>query len=106
MYVRVRAAGIIPQGHLADGRMYLVLVEAGGHVGFLRFLIKLSSQGVPQCGVARCDQGFTTNPQQTPQQTPVVTRCDQGFLFRDGQSQPQSPSTHQGLCPAVFLGPR
>ncbi|KXZ44600.1 hypothetical protein GPECTOR_65g218 [Gonium pectorale] len=42
--------GIIPNGHLSDGRMYLVLVSAVRHHHFLRFLLRLASRGL----VDRC----------------------------------------------------
>ncbi|KAG2432474.1 hypothetical protein HXX76_008819 [Chlamydomonas incerta] len=42
--------GIIPNGHLCDGRMYLVLVSKCAHPNFLRFLIRLSARGL----VDRC----------------------------------------------------
>ncbi|GAX83936.1 hypothetical protein CEUSTIGMA_g11360.t1 [Chlamydomonas eustigma] len=38
--------GIIPSAHLADGRMYLVLVRKCNHLQYLRFLITLSSRGL------------------------------------------------------------
>ena len=43
-------AGVIPNGHLSDGRMYLVLVSKCHHVNYLRFLIRLSTRGL----VDRC----------------------------------------------------
>ncbi|GIL42232.1 hypothetical protein Vafri_272, partial [Volvox africanus] len=42
--------GIIPNGHLSDGRMYLVLVSKCSHFDFLRFLLRLSTRGL----VDRC----------------------------------------------------
>ncbi|EFJ46238.1 diacylglycerol kinase [Volvox carteri f. nagariensis] len=42
--------GIIPNGHLSDGRMYLVLVSKCSHFDFLRFLVRLSTRGL----VDRC----------------------------------------------------
>jgi len=38
--------GIIPHAHLADGRIYLVLVSRCSHVDYLRFLLRLSSHGL------------------------------------------------------------
>ncbi|GIL89515.1 hypothetical protein Vretimale_1922 [Volvox reticuliferus] len=38
--------GIIPNGHLSDGRMYLVLVSKCSHFDFLRFLLRLSTRGL------------------------------------------------------------
>eukprot|EP00798_Chlamydomonas_sp_ICE-L_P003168 gene3168-13181_t len=38
--------GIIPTGHLADGRMYLVLVSKCSHAQYLRFLITLTNHGL------------------------------------------------------------
>ncbi|GLC35358.1 hypothetical protein PLESTB_000573200 [Pleodorina starrii] len=38
--------GIIPNGHLSDGRMYLVLVSRCSHLDFLRFLLRLSTRGL------------------------------------------------------------
>lgn len=40
------AAGIIPNGHLSDGRMYLVIVSKCNHLNYLRFLIRLSTRGL------------------------------------------------------------
>ncbi|KAG2498761.1 hypothetical protein HYH03_003500 [Edaphochlamys debaryana] len=42
--------GIIPHGHLSDGRMYLVLVSTCHHLAMLRFLLRLSTRGL----VDRC----------------------------------------------------
>jgi ceramide kinase len=42
----VSPSGIIPSAHLADGRMYLVLVRNCNHLQYLRFLITLSSRGL------------------------------------------------------------
>jgi len=38
--------GIIPHGHLSDGRMYLVMVQKCNHLEYLRFLIRLSRKGL------------------------------------------------------------
>lgn len=38
--------GIIPHGHLADGRMHLVLVSSCNHLQYLTFLITLARQGL------------------------------------------------------------
>ena len=38
--------GLIPNGHLSDGRMYLVMVKRCNHLQWLRFLLQLSSRGL------------------------------------------------------------
>lgn len=38
--------GIIPHGHLSDGRMNLVLVSSCNHIQYLTFLITLASRGL------------------------------------------------------------
>ncbi|GFR45202.1 hypothetical protein Agub_g6596 [Astrephomene gubernaculifera] len=38
--------GVIPNGHLSDGRMYLVLVSRCSHLAFLRFLIRMATRGL------------------------------------------------------------
>jgi hypothetical protein len=45
-YLLPLAAGIIPHGHLADGRMYLVMVSKCSHLEWLHFLLRLSSEGL------------------------------------------------------------
>ncbi|KAF5838128.1 ATP-NAD kinase-like domain-containing protein [Dunaliella salina] len=38
--------GIVPNGHLSDGRIYLILVSKCNRLDYLRFLIRLSSKGL------------------------------------------------------------
>ena len=38
--------GIIPHGHLCDGRIYLVLVSKCSHLQYIRFLITLTRKGL------------------------------------------------------------
>lgn len=42
----ISGPGIVPNGHLSDGRMYLVLVSRCSHLEFLRFLVRLSTRGL------------------------------------------------------------
>ncbi len=39
-------SGILPHAHLSDGRIYLVLVSKCSRLDYLRFLIRLSSEGL------------------------------------------------------------
>lgn len=41
-------AGVIPDAHLADGRLHLVLVKKCSRVQFLRFLVAMGSRGVDE----------------------------------------------------------
>ena len=41
------AQGLAPFGHLADGRLHLVLVKACSRLQFLRFLASIPSRGGP-----------------------------------------------------------
>ncbi|MEW5299814.1 MAG: hypothetical protein WDW36_002790 [Sanguina aurantia] len=38
--------GVVPNGHMADGRMYLVMVSDCTHLQYLRFLLQLTNRGL------------------------------------------------------------
>lgn len=38
--------GLMPEAHLADGRLALVMVEGCSRLQYLRFLIQLASKGI------------------------------------------------------------
>ena len=68
--ILVHVQGLAPFGHLADGRLHLVLVKACSRLQFLRFLASIPSQGTPcllTCGLQYAlshDAGSRAKPAQ------------------------------------------
>eukprot|EP00879_Flechtneria_rotunda_P007022 GHRR01007372.1.p1 GENE.GHRR01007372.1~~GHRR01007372.1.p1 ORF type:complete len:265 (+),score=80.26 GHRR01007372.1:40-834(+) len=56
-------AGLLPDAHLADGRLALVLVHKRSRLQYLRFLIQLASQGVVPGKLPFVDVKYVTDVQ-------------------------------------------
>jgi ceramide kinase len=92
--------GLMPEAHLADGRLVLVMVQKCSRLQYLRFLVQLATKGIVPGSLPFVRTEFATEVQVEAEGRPGSWNVD-GELLRHGRV---NVGIHAGLVDVFARG--